>query len=59
VDRGRNLWKKERAIQSTSAKNVDVQICRNCFQASLLGEATKDVIPVQPERVDFLREDVL
>jgi len=54
-----NFWKKAAVKTSTFAKNVEVQMCKNCFRAFPLGKATKEVIPAQPERADFLRKDVL
>jgi len=42
-----------------SAKNVEVQICRNYFRAFPLGKAAREAIPAQLERADFLRKDVL
>ena len=59
VDTEVSSWKKEQAKPSTFAKNVGVQICGSCFQASPLGKATREVIPAQQERVDFLRKDLL
>ena len=55
----RNFWKKAAARTSTFAKNVEVRICGNCFQDSPSGKATREAIPAQPERADFLRKDVL
>jgi hypothetical protein len=55
----RNFWKKAAARTSMSAKNVEVQICRNYFQDSPSGKAVKEAVPAQPERADFLRKDIL
>lgn len=55
----RNFWKKTVTQTSTFAKNVAVQICGNYFQVFPLGRATREAIPAQPERADFLRKDVL
>jgi len=53
----RNFWKKAAARASTSAKNVEVRICRNCFQVFLLGKAARGAIPAQPEHVQLERVD--
>jgi len=55
----RNFWKKAAAKASTSAKNVEVRICRNYFQVFPLGKAIREAIPAQPERVDSDRKDCL
>jgi len=55
----RNFWKKAAARTNTFAKNVEVRICGNYFRAFPSGKATKEVIPAQPERADYLRKDVL
>jgi len=45
-----NFWKKAAVKRDTSAKNVEVQICKNCFQVFLLGKTVRVAIPAQPER---------
>jgi len=55
----RNFWRKAAAKASTSAKNVEVQICKDCFRVFPLGKAVKEAVPAQPERADFLRKDIL
>jgi len=52
-----NFWKKPAAKTSTFVKNVESQICRNCFQVFPSGKAAKEAIPVQPERVQLERVD--
>ncbi|KPJ66057.1 MAG: hypothetical protein AMJ43_09265 [Coxiella sp. DG_40] len=55
----RNFWKKAAAKSSTFAKSVEVQICRNFFQASPLGKVAKTVVPAQLVHVPYLRKDIL
>jgi len=57
-------WKKAVVRASTSAKNVGVQIRKNCFQVFPLDKVAGEAIPaqpesVQPERADFLRKNVV
>jgi len=59
VVKKRNFWKEAAAKANTPAKNVGVQICRNCFQDSPLDKAAREAIPAQLERADFLRKDIL
>jgi len=60
-----SFWKKAIVKASTSAKNVEVRICRNYFQVFPLGKAAaRGTTPaqlehVQPERVDSDRKDCL
>ena len=42
---------------STSAKNVEVRICKNYFQAFPLGKAAREAIHAQPEHVQLERVD--
>jgi hypothetical protein len=53
------FWKKVTARASTFAKNVEVQIRKNYFQDFPLGKVTREAIPAQLERADFLRKDIL
>ena len=50
----------EKAIvrKSTSAKNVEVRICRNYFRVFPLGRAAR-AIPAQQGRVHCLNKDIL
>ena len=59
-----NSWKKAIVRKSTSAKNVEVRICRNYFQVFPLDKAVMVAIHAQPERVqlehvDSDRKDIL
>jgi len=59
-----NFWKKAVARANTSAKNVEVRICRNYFQVFPLDKAAREAIPAQQEHaqlehVDFDRKDCL
>jgi len=55
VSTKQNFWKKAAAKISTSAKNVEVQTCRNYFQVFPLGKAIRESIPAQPERAQLER----
>ncbi len=46
-----NSWKRAVVKTSTSAKNVEVRICRSYFQVFPLGKAARGAIHAQPERV--------
>jgi hypothetical protein len=52
-----NSWKKAVVRTSTSAKNVEVRICKNYFQAFPLGKAAREAIHAQPERVQLEHVD--
>ena len=49
-------WKKAAVKASTSAKNVEAQICKNYSRAFPWGKVTSKAIFAQPERADFLRK---
>ena len=53
----RIFWKRAIAKASTSAKNVEAQICINCFQVFPSGKATRQAVPARPERVQLERVD--
>ena len=54
-----NSWKKAAARTSTSAKSVEVRICKNCFLVFPLGKAVRETIFVQRAHVPYLRKDIL
>jgi len=51
VDTEVNFWKRAVVKTSTSAKNVEVRICKNYFQDFRLGKAARGAIHAQPEHV--------
>ena len=59
ADTKQNFWKEAVSRTGTSAKNVEVQICRNYYQVFPLVKAVREAIPVQLERVDSDRKDCL
>jgi len=52
-----NFWKRAAAKISTSAKNVEARIRKNCFQDSPLDKVAKEVILAPPERVRLEHAD--
>jgi len=52
-----NSWKKAAVKTSMCAKNVEVRICRNYFQAFPLGKAVRETIHAQLEHVQLERVD--
>ena len=50
-----NSWKRAVVKTSTSAKNVEVRICRSYFQVFPLGKAARGAIHAQPEHAQLER----
>jgi hypothetical protein len=54
-----NFWKKAAVRANILARNVEVRICKRCFQDFPLGKVIKPAVPAQPVHVPYLRKDTL